>query len=357
MPNEDDLIKKLSFDQFSRQKIVAYLINESFVNRDNKTALNIIDIGGHLGRTSDFMPNDKVTVLDVFDENYDNYIKGDATSMIFKDNSFDIACSFDVLEHIPREKRQTFINEAVRVSKIGFFMAIPVDIENKVSSAEVLLNDFYMNIFNEDHQWLKEHIDYMIPDEKEVNNLIKNSGASSVSISSNQIGDWQLMQMLLFASSSIPDIVGEVSDINTWYNKNILSLDSMVDVGYRKIIFISKDVENITSVKKTINKLEAYNSEDSKVTVNKQTFNEFSETLSLIIKKYNLSYEQNQYINKTNKDLINEIINLKKLHKIDKTHIEKLNLEISSIHNSKTWKLIHPLREIIGYINKSIKKN
>lgn len=344
---ENDLLSKLPFDQYSRQKIVSYLIDESFRKKQKNKRLKIIDVGGYNGKTVEFQPIDDVTVLDVFDKKIKNYVKGTALNMQFQNNEFDIVCSFDVFEHIPRDKRKAFINEALRVSRLGVFLSIPVDINNKVSSAEILLNDFYVELTGKDHKWLKEHIDYKIPNDFEIRKLIKQSGASMVELPSNQLGDWQMMQMLLFMSSTINDITGEVNNINTWYNKNTLYLDSAVDVGYRKIIFISKNKEHTDTVGEVIRKLKRTNSNQVLMTVNKKTFIEFTRTLSLVSRKYyQLSENYRLRTPKAKKELIEEIDNLRK----DLKEIEKKNnilkKELRNIYDSKSWRLIHKLRHI-----------
>ncbi len=350
---EKTLSSKLPFDQFSRQKIVSYLIEESFRKNNKEKTFNIIDLGGYKGKTAEFQPKDKVTVLDVFDSKTKNYIKGDASNMEFDDNSYDIACSFDVFEHIPREKRKSFIEESLRVSKIGVFLAIPIDINNQISSAEILMNDFYVGLTGVDHKWLREHIDYKIPSDFEMEKIIKQSGASMVYVASNQIGDWELMQSLLFISSAIPDVVGEVNDINTWYNKNTLDLDSVADVGYRRIIFLSKNKKNVDRVKKSISKLRVKTKGNSLMTVNKKTFSEFSKTLSLISKKYyQLSEDYRINVNKPKKELIKEVNDLKQAIKKEKRNNQILKREINDIHRSKSWKFINKTRAIKDFIKK-----
>lgn len=352
------LAKKLPFDQFSRQKIVSYLIDESFRKKSKQKTFKIIDVGGHNGKTAEFQPDDTVFILDLFDENYENYTKGDATNTDFAGDSFDIVCSFDVLEHIPHDRRQLFVDEALRISKIGAFFTVPIDVDKRVSSAEEALNDFYKNLTGTDHKWLKEHIDFKIPNDKEISQLISNSGASQASVSSNQIGDWQLMQMLLFTSSAILDIVGEVSDINTWYNHNTLRLDSSIDIGYRKIIFISKDKKNVDSVNDSVIKLTSSSAPGDLVTVNKMTFHEFTNTLSLINKKYSALVDKYQNVDKNRAVLIDEIEKLKLRQNGDHAHIIKLTREITNIHDSTTWKIMTSFRSVLRFNRKSqIKKD
>lgn len=342
----DKLSATLSFDQFSRQKMVAYLINESFRKSLNGKKIKIIDVGGHGGKTDEFQPKDKVTILDVFNEKYDNYIKGDANKTGFKDNEFDIACSFDVLEHIDRKQRSNFISESLRISKFGIFLAVPIDVENKVSNAEVLLNDFYKNICGVDHKWLKEHIDNKIPTSEEIDKLVLKNKAFQTSISSNQIGDWQIMQMLIFASSKNSDIVGAVSNINTWYNKNISILDSNVDIGYRKIYFISKSSRNIDRVARAINKLKMTTKQNKLITINEATFKKFSNALSIICSKYMSLIDKYESINNPNDELIQRINSLETQLKASQNNSELLEKEILNIHSSFFWKVMKPIRAI-----------
>ncbi len=333
----------LPFDQYSRQRIVSSLIDKSLRPLSNKKMLNIIDLGGHKGKTTEFQPNDNVTILDVFDESYKNYIKGDATKTSFKDGVFDIACSFDVFEHIPRKKRQAFVNEALRISKYGVFLAMPVDVDNKVSSAEIMLNNFHKTLFSTDHRWLKEHIDYRIPNKEEVKRIALTSGADCVSISSNQIGDWQLLQMLIFSAANNPYITEDVNAINAWYNKNIDSLDSGVDVGYRQIFFISKHDDSIRSVKHEIDAIAKMETKDY-VTVNRATFDEFSRTLARINKQYVNQLELFNKARQTKKQLLDEIKLLTENLANFKDHNVKLTADLSRIYSSPSWKLTKPLR-------------
>lgn len=352
---KEALENTLPFDQYSRQYIVSSLIDKSLRRLSNKNKLSIIDLGGHKGKTTDFQPNDKVTILDVFDENYKNYIKGDATNTSFSDGLFDVACSFDVFEHIPRNKRQAFVNEALRISKYGVFLAMPIDVENKVSSAEVVLNNFHKTLFSIDHRWLKEHIGYKIPSELEVKHIVDNSGADCVSLSSNQIGDWQLLQMLIFSAAKNPYITEDVNKINAWYNKNIDRLDSGIDVGYRKIFFISKHKDSIRSVKRVVDAI-ARKETNEYVTVNRITLDEFAETLSRINKKYVDLFEIYQKVNKTKKQLADEIKLLTESLADFQESNTKLTADLSDIYSSSSWRLTKPLRAVAKVGRKSTGK-
>ncbi|KKR31915.1 MAG: WsaE [Candidatus Gottesmanbacteria bacterium GW2011_GWC2_39_8] len=58
---------------------------------------------------------------------YEDLIKilGDASDMSFRDNSFDIVICTDVLEHIPRDKREKVITELIRITGKALFLGFP----------------------------------------------------------------------------------------------------------------------------------------------------------------------------------------------------------------------------------------
>ncbi len=336
--NNSDLASALPFDQYSRQLVVSTLINDVF-KKDKM--LEIIDLGGHKGKTHEFHPDDKITIIDLFDEEYPGYVRGDATNTKFADKQFDVAVSFDVFEHIPRSRRLPFIKEGLRISKQGMFIAMPVDDKlHTVSSAEVRLNRYHQSIFKEDHQWLKEHIDYRIPTEEEITELVKKAGAYQISLSSNQIGDWQLLQMLIFSSASNPDITTDVEAINNWYNENILDLDSSVDVGYRRIFFVTKDIQAYESVKKIIEKKSK--TPPPSMTIHSRTFDKFSETLANISRKYNDLYKAYGSLSDKQRKIVELEKHIEELY----AHNKKLTREIDTIYRSVSWKATRPFRAI-----------
>lgn len=358
MQNSVNVLQKtLPFDQYARQEIVSFLINEGIRQFSKKKKLSIIDLGGHKGQTTFFQPEDKVNILDVFDEEYEGYIKGDATNTDFKDGAFDVACSFDVLEHIPRDKRQAFIHEGLRISKYGFLVALPIDINGHVSAAEKLLNEFHRVMFDTDHMWLKEHIDYKIPTDNEIKDLVKNAQAVSTRVSSNQLGDWQLMQMLIFSAAQNPEITECVNEVNRWYNGHTLTLDAGADVGYRGIYYISKNAEHVQAIETLIESLrQDHANKASFITINNKTFHKFSVALAKISRKYTHLSDKYSKIDSSRQSLIEENTHLKAVLEGFKTHNQELTAEIHKIYESKSWKITRPMRAASKYSKRMRRK-
>jgi predicted SAM-dependent methyltransferase len=214
-------IKKLEnevpFDQFSRQFQVAAITQE--LKGASTKALNILDIGGYKGRTADFLHAEAVTVVDLFDVDEDNYVKGSALQLPFEDKSFDLALSFDVLEHIPSEDREKFVSECARVSKLGFIICAPNKTEVNEASEEAL-NELYKSLHDEPHPWLKEHIEYGIPDFDQIEMLAAKLGFRTTRFPSNKAKIWLEMQQAIFTNSEFPMGAPELLKLNRFYNQN-----------------------------------------------------------------------------------------------------------------------------------------
>lgn len=339
-PAHSDLLS-LPFDQYSRQFIVAHLINTALRSAP-KSSLKIIDLGGHKGKTHEFLPADELTILDVFDESYPGYVKGDATKMTFADDTFDIATSFDVFEHIPRGSRQAFIDEALRVSKLGVFIALPVDAgEGAVTGAEALLNQFHNDLYNEDHRWLKEHIDYHIPNHNEILALIAKSGAQSASLASNQITDWELLQTLIFIAAKNPHITNAVNNLNRWYNQHIAQLELGTEPGYRRIYFVTKNEQLLKRVEKEVAILAGTEGKEKHryLKVHESTLAETLRAVVAMGRSFNEIMQASDDHQKKRQAAEAEMLALL-------TQNKQIKEELEAVRGSVSWRITRPLRVI-----------
>jgi O-antigen biosynthesis protein len=236
-----------TIDQFTRQQWAKDLIDE--VNPNSKT---ILDVGGYKGLTGAFCSKHKVTICDLFDIDEPNYVKGDGRRLPFGNDSFDFVVSFDTYEHVPREGREQFIKELMRVAKNAVILAAPFDTDDgAVSLAETRLNDYHKHILDgADHPWLKEHIDFVIPKSTEMESLLKKLGIDSYSFGTNDLRDWSLFQTVYFSIGLDDDLQGRADDMNRLYNKHYQEIDlASDDTAYRRIYFLSENLASIEKVK------------------------------------------------------------------------------------------------------------
>ncbi len=263
MSNDRDVerLRSLPFDQYSRQELVKQLIDACFrpTVRGFKKSLKVIDVGGHKGHTRDFLTKDAVTVLDVYDEVYSGYIKGDGTNTSFKDEAFDLSVSFDTLEHIPSELRNAFIKEGVRISKYGFIITAPFDTgTGSVRHAEEAANRVYNRVKNEDHPWLKEHLEYGTPTLQEIESCVSDEGWYLAKIPTNNLYLWLLTQGLMFNAAIFESDTKEVVDVSRYYNSHLASLEAVPGAAYRYIVVVSKQEQMVESIESYLEGLQSH---------------------------------------------------------------------------------------------------
>jgi len=352
----------IPFDQFSRQLIVKNIIDDVLRIDKTKKRLKILDIGGYKGKTKEFLLNDDVKILDVFDVTEPDYIKGDATKMTAKDNSYDIVCSLDVLEHIPKAKREAFIEEAARVSKMGFFMAAPIDNANKlISSAEMAANEVFKIVNGEDHRWLKEHIDYGIPTAQDISKLLKKNNLYFTIAKSNEIKKWFMIQSAYFiksileqpdnflASKYLPKFHELHNLIDTSYNSNYNYLEVQGnDVAYRSVYFVSERKEDVDKVNDYLARISTKYSDNEKDKAELHVYETAFKSIAEVVNIMRLEGDElkTQLLAK-DKQLLKA-----KLLKIKLSQNERA---LKDIRESTSWKITKPLRSV-GVFARLIKK-
>lgn len=243
----EELEKIIPFDQFSRQYQVSVIIDKL---RSGGEPLNLLDVGGYKGHTADFLYKDNVTVMDLYKVKESNYVHGSALEMPFDDNSFDYVLSFDVLEHIPTASRKKFFNECARVSKRGVIICAP----NKTKAnekAETLLNDLHKRLHGKPHRWLKEHIDFKIPNFNSVESHAASKSFKTIRFHSNKVQLWVPMQQAIFLNSKYNIAAEQLTEINRFYNHNFkYDGGGFADSAYRSILCCLKDESEVAKLKK-----------------------------------------------------------------------------------------------------------
>lgn len=149
----------LPFDIFCRHKTVAKLIG----NQEGE----VLDVGGGVKGLNRFVKN-RVVVSNLKEGD----ILADGRALPFADNSFSLVTSIDVLEHIPPQDREKFVNELKRVAKKRVILSFPLGTKTHIR-AEKELKDF-LEKKGEEVGYLEEHIANGLPTLKELEKILKN---------------------------------------------------------------------------------------------------------------------------------------------------------------------------------------
>lgn len=101
-------------------------------------------------------------------------VVGKAEKLDFADKSFDIVISSDMLEHLPPSKREKAIFEMIRVAGVGAIIGVPCGSEASKHDEE--LRQEYLKIHNKEFPFLKEQVEYGLPDKTDIIRYIYKAG-------------------------------------------------------------------------------------------------------------------------------------------------------------------------------------
>lgn len=161
--------KNWSFDTAMRYLPVVEFINNKYKNKNCK----ILEIGsGNIGIApyldKEIIGVDKYYYNSVLDNL--KIVKGDARKLPFKDSTFDIVLSLDMLEHISNKERAKVINEMIRVSSKYFLIGFPTG--EPARKQDEFVSKLTKNRFGKEDQFISEHIKYMLPRELEFMSIL-----------------------------------------------------------------------------------------------------------------------------------------------------------------------------------------
>ena len=234
-----DALLDLPFDQYTRHRLVA-LLAATVRRHQVERSLRVLDVGGYPCLTSQFLPDDQVTVIDILavpGAEAGSYLRADGAALPFRDHAFDLVVSLDSLEHVPGERRAAYVDELLRVSR-GYVLLVAPFASEAVILAERVLAEFVRVVNREEQPQLREHRAYGWPALDEWQRFVSNRGAAVVAFSSGYVYSWLPMMLLKHFVISLPDPDGLHHAIDRFYNATLQQLDSRAP-GYRHGLVIS----------------------------------------------------------------------------------------------------------------------
>lgn len=236
----------ITFDQYQRYKNIQITVEliKKYYKMDK---LSILEVGSNEQLNLEkFLPHEDITYSDLeipqSMNGKKNFIKVDATDLQeIPDSKYDIVISSDVFEHIPANKREAFLRETKRTSKILCLHCFPFKSE-WVKSAEIRTNEYYKSIFGKDHIWLSEHIENGLPDLVEIEKIISKMNESYFTFEHGDIMLWEEMTKSTFYSYIGPELISFQKRIDDFYKKSVFINDTGKN-NYRKFLVISHDTD------------------------------------------------------------------------------------------------------------------
>lgn len=245
-PSARDPLLDLPFDQYSRHRI-AQRVAESVRRAHGGGVLDVLDVGGFPCLTPRFLPEDRIVVVDptppplgpedsTIDARY-SYVRADGAALPFGYRTFDLVVSLDSLEHVPRDRREDYVSELLRVSRGYVLIVAPFDQEETVI-AEQLLAEFICVVNQEEQPQLREHRVFGLPRLADWQAFLRDRGLPYICFSSGFVHNWLPMMLVKHYVLSLPGADALHRAIDRLYNTALQSSDAR-GPGYRQGLLIS----------------------------------------------------------------------------------------------------------------------
>jgi SAM-dependent methyltransferase len=220
------------FDHYARYRLTADVVEAVGAQR-------ILDVGGGPGSLGAFCPDREIIATDLHlpGESHDttpSFVLADGAGLPFGDDTFDCVVSLDTLEHVPGDKRDGFLSEAVRVSSGWVLIVCPCDTPG-VSDADEALLALVRCRFGEGFptvQVLTEHLGFGHPDPEAVTDALTRAGAEVSRFPSGRLDRWLPMMLAFYDLLALGDDE-PVDRVQAWYNARFYH-DDLREPAYRQ---------------------------------------------------------------------------------------------------------------------------
>jgi len=240
----------IPFDQFQRYGVAARAVE---MLRKKGQRFNILEVGANshklLGR---LLPNDRIIYLDreipQEMQKHDDIIVGDATELSLADESFDIVVALDVFEHIPKERRDAFLQHTCRTARLVTIIGAPFNFPSVVAAEREALN-YWNTLFDHPYRWLFEHAENGLPNLDSTTQIISSMGYNFHTLKHGDIRLWIAFIKGHFAKEYVNTLRPVISMYDNFYKEYLFEQDFSPSESYRQFIFASHDAMTIQTLK------------------------------------------------------------------------------------------------------------
>nr|NJM00998.1 glycosyltransferase [Desulfobacula sp.] len=339
--------KRIIFDISSRYKACSDLLCQT----DFVAGNSILDVGSGLEcLLGQFMPEATTTYIDplIPSGSGQDRLAGDIFSHELDGQAFDCVSAVDVLEHVPAEHRQAFIERASALAKSTLILGFPTSDASDAQVTDQLMNKQYQKIFGQNYSWLDEHFQFGLPSLSDVVHQLEKLGWHCQTVG-HGYSPW-LRELLGFVICTLgnPKLDQIVLDISEQFNRNLYSYDFRAP-HYRQFIVASRSqLPRICPPEEISNKIDPEHIFQTLMQdAHKQYFVESLRllrdqdvALSELVGPQKVA-ERNRQVNK----LSAEAVRLREWALRLDAELKEERAKLSVITHSISWKLTLPLRE------------
>ena len=227
----------LPFDQYQRYELVRALLES--VRAPGET-FQVLDVGGRTALLRDFLPMDRVELVDVDPSDVDGLVLGSGAQLPFQSDSVDVVAAFDTLEHVPPALRDAFVAECARVARRYVILAGPYD-SPRVAEAEEILLAFLRDRLDWTHRYLEEHRINGLPDAGATRAVLEAAGAKVEMLGHGALDRWLLLMCLELYAEHEPMLRELAGRAYRLYNEHLFRSDHGDDVYRHAVVAVFGD--------------------------------------------------------------------------------------------------------------------
>ncbi|MBN1866442.1 class I SAM-dependent methyltransferase [Candidatus Sumerlaeota bacterium] len=243
--------ESLAFDTHQRLEILTHFV-QALLPADSAAAERprVLDVGGYPALLAHALAatHDVVTV-DRESGRVDGYVRASGDALPFRPGTFDAVVASDVLEHVPAEVRQGFLDEMVESTRGWLLLGGPFR-SPAVDAAEESVADFARFATGQGNAWIEEHRRCGLPDLAETRGFLADRGLASVDAPNGSLFSWFTLQQIKTVLHATPDGFAAYDGINDLYVALSRGSDHALPV-YRHLILAHRDGGKIDALLKS----------------------------------------------------------------------------------------------------------
>lgn len=228
------------FDQFSRYKACSDLLHQAGFVAGN----TVLDIGsGPECLFGQFIPDATMNYLDPLIPNGSGqgHITGDIFASELDGQSFDCVSAVDVLEHVPPEHRQAFLQRMSSLGKNTLILGFPTSDSSDALETDKAIDDQYRAIYGHNYSWLEEHYRYGLPALAKTVEQLSQLGWHCQSVGHGHAPWLRELLGLVICVWDIPSMSDVVLGISERFNRELYAHDFHPPY-YRQFVIASRSV-------------------------------------------------------------------------------------------------------------------
>ena len=239
---------EVPFDQYQRYRITAEVAGA--FEPTGSGPRRALDVGGHFtdadGRPRrpirDFLPAWQTVTVDLPVSPLTGYVRARGDELPFRERSFDLVSSVDVLEHVPADRREQLIGHLLRTSRRVVLVAAPFA-SPLVSQAEALLAAFVERTCGYVQGQLREHRERGLPDLQATRKPFTAAGWPAVVFRYGNLWRWLFMMIDKHAVAALPGGDAVHARLDARYNAHAFASDTDAPC-YRHFIVAARDAND-----------------------------------------------------------------------------------------------------------------